>query len=235
MNAAVIAAALALGAAAPQRDTGRIAAPACPQATTPGAPQCPELTRHAAIDSALAHNPQIEAARQQVAQARARRVEATAIPDPSLSGSLDTENSLFGASPQKSLGFGFTVPFPDRIRLRGKVAGADVRSAELNVTLLQQQIGSQTAQAYDALLVALQHERDLLDQRQLVQDVLKKTQARFNAGTAAKLDVVRAQVTHPRPDRRWVCRRCALPSFAVEGVPALRLARSALRVAVVRS
>ncbi|HEX9108648.1 MAG TPA: TolC family protein [Longimicrobiales bacterium] len=197
MNAAVIVAALALGAAAPQRDTGRLASAlpqATPRAATTSPAQAPALTRQAAIDSALAHNPQIEAAREQVAEARARVVQAIAIPDPSLSGTLDTENSLFGASPQKTVGLGVTVPFPDKIRLRGKVAGADVRSAELNVTLLQQQIGSQTAQAYDALLVAQQHNHDLLEQRQLALDFVKKTQARYNAGTAAKLDVVRAQV-----------------------------------------
>ncbi len=237
MNAAVIAAALALGTgrpAAPQRDTGRISATSAPAVTpaaavttspalttppalttspavarshavmrsyamaTPPAlatsPQAVPLTRQAAIDSALAHNPQLEAARQQVAEARARVVQAIAIPDPSLSGTLDTENRLFGPSPQKTVGLGVTVPFPDKIRLRGKVAGADVRSAEFSYTLLQQQISSQTAQAYDALLVALQHNRDLVEQRQLAQDFLKRTQARYNAGTAAKLDVVRAQV-----------------------------------------
>jgi len=195
MNAAMIAAALALGAwrpAAPQRDTGRVAATPPSAVTSPRA--APALTRQAAIDSALAHNPQLEAARQQVAEARARVVQAVALPDPSLSGSLDTENSLFGPSPQKSMVLGVTVPFPDKIRLRGKVAGADVHSAEFGYTLLQQQIGSQTAQAYDALLVALQHNRDLLEQRQLAQDFLKRTQARYAAGTAAKLDVVRAQV-----------------------------------------
>lgn len=206
MNAAVIAAVLALGAGrpgAPQRDTGRIGAtspatvPATASPSSPGTaamPQGPALTRRAAIDSALAHNPQLEAARQQVAEARARVVQAIAIPDPALSGTLNTENALFGASPSRTLGLGVTVPFPDKIRLRGKVAGADVRSAELGYTLLQQQISAQTAQAYDALLVALQHNRDLLEQRQLAQDFLKRTQARYNAGTAAKLDVVRAQV-----------------------------------------
>ncbi len=208
MNAAVIAAVLALGAAAPQRDTGRIeatppvtqapaastGAPSAPTAAATASPQAPALTRRAAIDSALAHNPQLEAARQQVAEARARVVQAIAIPDPALSGTLNTENALFGPSPSKTYGLGVTVPFPDKIRLRGKVAGADVRSAEFSLTLLQQQIASQTAQAYDALLVALQHNRDLLEQRQLSQDFLKRTQARYAAGTAAKLDVVRAQV-----------------------------------------
>lgn len=184
MYAAVIAA-LALSAGAPQRDGTMAARDSAPAVG---------LSRAEAIDSALAHNPQLEAARQQVAEARARVVQAIAIPDPSLSGSLDTENRLFGSSPQKTVGLGVTVPFPDKIRLRGKVAGADVRSAELGYTLLQQQIASQTAQAYDALLVALRHNRDLVEARQLAQDFVKRTEARFAAGTAARLDVIRAEV-----------------------------------------
>jgi cobalt-zinc-cadmium efflux system outer membrane protein len=184
MYAAVIAALLGLGAAAPQRQT----VPAARDTVTPA------LTRRQAVDSALAHNPQLEAARQQVAEARARVVQAIAIPDPSLNGTLNSEDALFGPSPSKTVGLGVTVPFPDKLRLRGKVAGADVRAAELGYTLLQQQIASQTTQGYDALLVALRHKRDLLEARQLAQDFVKRTQARYAAGTAAKLDVVRAQV-----------------------------------------
>ena len=191
MNAAVIVALIGLSAAGPQRDTGQACSKAPALAASPAAPA---FTRREAIDSALAHNPQLEAARQQVAEARARVTQAVAIPDPSLNWTLDTENTLLGASPSKTVGIGLTVPFPSKVYLRGKVAGADVRSAEFNYTLLQQQIGSQTAQAYDALLVALRHNRDQREQVQLTQDFVKRTQARFNAGTAARLDVIRAQV-----------------------------------------
>lgn len=185
MNTAVIATLLGLCVA----PTALRAGPVAQDSSRP-----PGLTRREAIDSALAHNPQLEAAREQVAEARARVVQAVALPDPSLSGSLDTESRLLGPSSSRTLGLGLTVPFPDKIRLRGKVAGADVHAAELGYSLLQQQIGSQTAQAYDALLVALRTERDLRDAVQLAQDFVKRTQARYNAGTAARLDVVKAQV-----------------------------------------
>ncbi len=184
MYTAVIATLLGLCSAPAQR-----AGPIAQDSSRP-----PALTRREAIDSALAYNPQLEAAREQVAEARARVVQAIAIPDPSLSGTLNTENNLFGSSASKTVGLGVTVPFPDKIRLRGKVAGADVHSAELSYSLLQQQIGSQTAQAYDALLVALRTNRDQRDALQLALDFVKRTQARYNAGTAAKLDVVKAQV-----------------------------------------
>ena len=154
------------------------------------------LTRREAIQQALDHNPQIVAAFEQVQQARARRVQATALPDPGLSGSYDDLNRPFalGSSSSRTVGLDLTVPFPDKIRLRGKVAGADVDVAQFSYTQLRQLIASQTAQAYDAVLVAQRHERDLAEARQLALDFVKKTEARYEAGTAAKLDVIKAQV-----------------------------------------
>jgi outer membrane protein, heavy metal efflux system len=154
------------------------------------------VTRRQAIAQALANNPQLEASREQIAQARARRVEATALPDPGLSGSLEDQTGALqlGSAGSSTIGVGFTVPFPYRQHLRGKLATSDVRVAEFSYTQLQQLIGSQTAQSYDALLVALRHARDLTQAHELALDFVKKTQARFNAGTAAKLDVIKAQV-----------------------------------------
>ena len=47
---------------------------------------------------------------------------------------------------------------------------------------------------YDSLLAALKHREFLTEARGLAADFLKKTQARYDAGTAAKLDVIQAQV-----------------------------------------
>ncbi|HET9986363.1 MAG TPA: TolC family protein [Longimicrobiales bacterium] len=154
------------------------------------------LTRRQAIEEAIQHNPQLEAAREEVGQARARVVQATALPDPSLSGSLEDQSGVLAprSAGTRGLGLGLSIPFPDKIRLRGKVAGADVRAAQLSVTQLEQVIGAQTAQSYDALLVAQRHVRDLTDARDLANDFVKKTQARYEGGTAAKLDVIKAKV-----------------------------------------
>lgn len=154
------------------------------------------LTRRQAIQEAIRNNPQLEAARERVGQARARGVQATALPDPSLSGTLEDQSRVLAPNTAgtRGLGLGLSIPFPDKIRLRGKVAGADVRAAELSVTQLEQVIAAQTAMSYDALLVAQRHVRDLTDARELANDFVKKTQARYEAGTAAKLDVIKAKV-----------------------------------------
>lgn len=154
------------------------------------------LTRAQAIQLALAHNPQLEVAREQTAEFRAARVQAVAIPDPAVTTSVDQERSLLhtGSSSQRNVGAFLDIPFPDKLRLRGRVAGADVASANQAYLALRYQIAAQTAAVYDSLLLAARNGADLRQSQQLTQDFLRRTQARFDAGTVPRLDVIKAQV-----------------------------------------
>ncbi len=160
------------------------------------------LTRTAAIAAALANNPQLDVAREQTAQARARRVQAIAIPDPSLTASLDNQHGFLqlGSAQQKNVVLGLAVPFPDKFRLRNTIATSSVRSAEFAYTSVQQQLAAQTSRSYDTLLVANRHREIFQTNRALAADFLTKTQARFQGGTAAKLDVLKAQVALAQAD-----------------------------------
>ncbi len=173
-----------------------VAGAIAPTAAAQPAPEPVRLSRAQAVERAIAANPAIAAAGEQVEQARARAVEATALPDAALSTTLEEEASLLRprTATAKDIGIGFTIPFPEKLRLSGRVARAAVRSAELSLMQLRQQIALQTAQAYDALLVALRHGEDLANAKVLAEDFLAKTQARYLAGTVAKLDVVKAKV-----------------------------------------
>lgn len=154
------------------------------------------LTRAAAIQLALERNPQLDVAREQIAEFRAIKVQASAIPDPAFTASLDQQPGLFRSSGtgQKNIGAILMVPFPDKIRLRGNVAAADVKNAEANYAALRRQIAALTAEQYDSLLVALRHRTNLIQAQTLANDFLKRTQARFDAGTAPRLDVIKARV-----------------------------------------
>ncbi|HET7551138.1 MAG TPA: TolC family protein [Gemmatimonadaceae bacterium] len=160
------------------------------------------LSRSEAVDSALARNPQLRAAREQIAQARARVSEATALPDPELGLSMDTENRPFthGAAGTKELGLGVTIPFPTKLYQAGKAAGSDVDAARFSYAQSRQEIASETIQSYDALLVARRHGENLREAKQLAEDFLQKTQARYNAGSAAGIDVVKAKVEVSRAE-----------------------------------
>jgi outer membrane protein, heavy metal efflux system len=152
------------------------------------------LTRAEAIDSALKRNPQLAVAREQLEEARAQKVSQWAIPDPTTSAEIVQQHpaKIFGIG--RPINTTLTIPFPDKIRLNYKIGTSLVGTAQANYTAIRQQIASQTAQTYDSLRVALRHHGDLTESRDLSADFLKKTQARFDAGTAPKLDVIRAQV-----------------------------------------
>jgi len=154
------------------------------------------LTRAEAIALALANNPQLAIAREQTNQFRAARVKARAIPDPSISASLDNQSGFFrsGSGGTKNIGAGLTVPFPDKLRLQGAVATGDVKAAEANYSALRHQLAALTSQAYDSLLVAIRHLTDTKESLQLSSDFLNRTQSRFDAGMVPRLDVIKARV-----------------------------------------
>ncbi|MEP7086646.1 MAG: TolC family protein, partial [Gemmatimonadota bacterium] len=154
------------------------------------------LDRNEAIAQALAHNPTLAIAREQIAQARARVTQGYALPEPSISASALGATGF--AHPhtgnETDIGVGITIPFPNKIILRGQAAKSDLGNFDELYIQQRQLIASQTAQAYDSLLVALRHREDLLVSKTLAEDFVKKTEARYNAGTVAKLDIVKGQV-----------------------------------------
>lgn len=154
------------------------------------------ISRRQAVASALLANPQLDIAREQTAQVRAQRVEGLGIGDPTLSATLDSVTSLrtAGSAPQRPIALGFVLPFPDKLRLRNRIGVENIRASESNFRLQQQVIAAAAGRAYDSVLVTRQHRRDLLDARELAVAFLRRTQARFNAGSVPRLDVIKAQV-----------------------------------------
>jgi cobalt-zinc-cadmium efflux system outer membrane protein len=153
------------------------------------------LSRQQAIDEALTRNPALAAARAQVEEARANVVTAAAFADPTFVADVTGQSHILNPSSGNGSdqGFGITIPFPGKRGLRRDVSTADLHAAEFNLTQLREQVASQAAQAYDAILVALRHREDLQQSRELASDFVKKTQARFLGGTVARVDVVKAE------------------------------------------
>ncbi len=164
------------------------------------------LSRQQAVAEAWAHNPGLAAARQQVAQARARIVEARALPDPSLSAEYDDESGLLspGSSPARIYGLDLAIPFPTKIHLAGKAATDIYHSSEFDYTQARQQLAADTVAAYDALLVAQRHLRDFKQAKALADDFVAKTKARFAAGTVAEIDVIKAKVDQAQAENALI-------------------------------
>jgi cobalt-zinc-cadmium efflux system outer membrane protein len=164
------------------------------------------LSRRQAIAEALARNAQLEVAREQTAQARARRVTAVAIPDPTLTAAFDQAAGpfTFGGAGSRPVGLDLAIPFPDKFRLNNRIGKADIGAFEHNYRLQQQTVALSASAAYDSLLAALEHREYLREARALTADFLRKTQARYEAGTAAKLDVIQAQVGLAQSDNALI-------------------------------
>ena len=167
------------------------------------------LTRRQAIVLALRANPQIDIAREIAQQARAQRVQAVAIDDPVFSGSADSINTVrrIGSAPARPIALSGGIPFPDKFRLRGKIGTAGVDVANASLTQLQQQLAADAGRLYDSVLVVRLQQRNLTESRELSSEFLKRTQARFNAGTVAKLDVIKAQVDLAQADNDLIANR----------------------------
>ncbi|MEP6779452.1 MAG: TolC family protein [Gemmatimonadaceae bacterium] len=155
------------------------------------------LSRTAAIAEALQHNAQLEIANEQTAQARGRRAQGISIPDPQLSAAFDASPGpfTFGAAGSRPVSIGLSIPFLDKFRLNNRIGNADIRAFESQYRLQQQTVALTASADYDSLILAYRHREILIDTRNLANDFLKRTQARFDAGTAAKLDVIQAQVS----------------------------------------
>ncbi len=183
---------------------GRYAMAACGSclcATFVGAQTRPvdslRLSRAGAIAEALQRNAQLEIAREQTAQARGRRAAGIALPDPTLNASFDALPGPFalGSAGARPVSVGLSIPFFDKFRLNNHIGNADIRASESNYRLQQQNVALRASATYDSLILAYRHREILTDTRALSNDFLKRTQARFDAGTAARLDVIQAQVS----------------------------------------
>ncbi len=178
----------------------------------PGSPVPLRLSRRQAIAEALGRNPGLLASKEQVEQARAQGVIDTAFPDPTFAADVAGQRNAFdpGSGNASDVGFGVTLPFPGKRRLKGEVAKAAVSAAEFTLAQLRQSVASQAAQAYDAILVALRHGDDLRQGKELSLDFLAKTKARFLAGSVPKVDVVKAQVDVSQADNDLIANERAL-------------------------
>src|SRR5258706_888416 len=184
----------------PPGDSGVLAVPPDCTRKGGGAPDAASkdslcLTRAETVAAALLRNPQIQAVREQVAQARARKVIGMAIPDPAFSFEVDEATGVLGGGAKdKVLGASLTIPFPDKFRLNGRIGRAAVQANEAVLPLAQLSLAAQASETYDSLLAALRHRGNQEEAKRQAEEFLRRTEARFAGGTAARLDVIRARV-----------------------------------------
>ena len=152
------------------------------------------------MSEALRNNPEVVAAQKRYEAARQRPTQESSLPDPTISfGYTSVGNPLPGAGlgTQVLSNIGLMVsqevPYPGKLRLRGEMASKEAEAAFQEYEGVQLGVISALKQAYYRLQYTYAATGLLTRNRELLNQLLKVTEARYSVGKAAQQDVFKAQ------------------------------------------
>jgi cobalt-zinc-cadmium efflux system outer membrane protein len=151
----------------------------------------------ALVAEALAKNPDLAAARQEAAAARAGVAPAGALPDPMLSVTYENDGTSLslGVEPMTRLSFMAqqAFPFPGKLALAEKVASADAGRGATRPERVALTLEAAVRRAYADLLEAREDLRLVDEQIATWRDIEEDVRVRYSAGLGTQQDVLRAQ------------------------------------------
>jgi outer membrane protein TolC len=163
------------------------------------------------IREALEHNPDIAAALYRYQASRYRPGQASSLPDTMLSAGYTGSGRPWpgaglGVYPTSNIGFlvAQEFPFPGKRRLRGEIAEAESHADFQRYQEIRLSVVSRLKQAYYRLGFTYLAEDSLQRNRELLQLLLKISEARYAVGKAAQQDVLRAQTQLTLLDARFL-------------------------------
>jgi outer membrane protein TolC len=155
------------------------------------------VTLETLIAEARAHNPELIAVRQKQKAAEARVTGAGTWDSPRLSAeywSIPEGTFDVGAAGEKMYGISQMIPFPGKLRARGKAAGYDAAAMGAETRDTELRVLGDLKAAY-AMYYALAREIETYRQTAVLMTSFSKVaEARYVAGGASQADVLRAQV-----------------------------------------
>ena len=158
------------------------------------------LTIEEAVSAALQHNPEIVGARHALEEAKGRRLQAEAKPEPRIA--MSTEGIPFSLetsdTTEYNLGLELPIEFPGKRPLRARIGCFDQDIALLELDRTSLIVAARVRKAYwkavlsDRTVASLETLADLLD------TIIDSSRIRYQAGAAAYGDVLRARVERAR-------------------------------------
>ncbi|MFC2169429.1 TolC family protein [Acidobacteriota bacterium] len=154
------------------------------------------LTLEQCIQVALRQNPLILSSLKQYQASIARISQAKEFAQPSLDYDSDLQPKFFNFknSGESYLGLSQSIEFPGKRTLRGKIARHESDEIKQEINLLKLDIAFQVKQAFYGFLLVQEKLKYAQENSELAQDFLEKAQLKYDAGDAAKVEVLRAQV-----------------------------------------
>lgn len=177
------------------------------------------LSRQDAIRIALERNPEVIAAKNSWEAAKARSVQAGALPDPELELEYEELPGLtrFGKFGERAWGVNQRIEFPLKWWRRSKAARRAAEAVRLGeVEMVRLDISSRVKMAYDRILFKRQNLEYVRQDLRLAQDFLQKARLRLEAGDVSQLEVLRAEVEAGRAASRLTKARSELEIAGIE-------------------
>lgn len=159
----------------------------------PARAQFEEIDLRQAVEIAWANRPEMSAVQSRIAAAQARRWTDLELPGPAISYAREGIGSSAGFTEQRVV-VSQEIPMPPAISARSRSLGAGVDAVRAEQDLLRAEITETVKVAYLAVL----HARSVLALRgratELSNDLLRAVRTRIEAGEAAQLDLLKAQL-----------------------------------------
>ncbi len=159
------------------------------------------LQLNALIAEMLRENPELLAAAQQIQAARARPRRVSSLPDPRLSViNRNVKRPIpfanVGDEPMSLGGVGFTqeLPFPGKLRLKGKIADKEADAATKVHRTTALRLTAELKQSYYRLHFVHQATDILLRQQRFLDQLTRIAETRYAVGKGIQQDILRSQV-----------------------------------------
>jgi outer membrane protein TolC len=154
----------------------------------------------ALVDEALRNNREILAAQKKYEAARQRPAQAGALPDPTVSLGYTSSGAPYpvagiGISPTANAGIMVSqeIPFPGKQKLRGEIAAKEADAEFQQYLSVRLSVTARLKEAYHELHHASTGIIFTRRYQELLQSILRVSEARYAAGRAAQQDIFKAQ------------------------------------------
>lgn len=152
------------------------------------------------VEEAIANNPEIAAARLRYDAALQRPAQERSLPDPMISAGYNASGKPFpgaglGSEPTANIGLMVKqeIPYPGKLALRASMAGKEADAVRQEVDAARIAVISRVKQAYYRLAYTYAARDVLARNRELLETLLKVSEARYGVGAAAQQDLFKGQ------------------------------------------
>src|SRR5256712_8925104 len=194
--------------------TAAIAALTCPLARADELPASGPLPLADVVAYARAHSPELEAARQHEAAARAVPAQAAAWDDPTVGAeSWNSPRAVpYDGADNNILKLSQRLPFPGKLGLKGRMAERDADMAAADARMTELTVLESVKQAYWDLWLTDRHLAVYTRDLELARELAAGAARRYAVGTGGQPHVLRAEgerthiatrpvTTRPQPER----------------------------------